>query len=415
MTLLHIQEPAAARPVAPSWAAFLELGFRPLYLAGSAWAIVGVAWWVFAPHTIPSMLPALLWHMHEMLWGFVATIAVGFLLTAGHNWTGITPLKGRLLAALAALWLAARLTLLAPAQPALWVSAALDAAFFGWGALALGRSVVLARNWRNAGLPVMLLALGAGSVAFKAMAAAGEIDTLMRHYHAALWVMAAIALLIARRVIPFFAMRAVAGLNIPMFTRAGQVQLALTLLAVAGTVAGQAEVAGVALGLAGVMALAQCWGWQPLAVRGVALLWVLYVGYALLGTGLIVAGVHALGWVERAAWGAHTVGVGGFGVLIIGMVTRTSLGHTGRALRADGRTRAAYWLMLGAALARLLALALPYWGAPAAATLGMLHLSAALWTTSFALFIAHYGPMLVRERADAARGQPLAMQPRPAR
>lgn len=413
MTLLQIQEPTkSATPAPVSLTAFLELGFRPLYALGALWAIVAVAWWVFASHTMAGALPPLLWHMHEMLWGFVGTVAVGFLLTAGHNWTGITPLKGSALALLALLWLGARLALLAPLEHALLAAMALNAAFFAWGALALARSVVRARNWRNAGLPLMTLALGAGSVAFMTLAARGDVEALMRHYHAALWVMAAIALLIGRRVIPFFAMRAVAGLNIPMFTTLGQVQLGCTLLAVVCTAADVPLAAGVGLGLAGAMALWQWWGWRPLAVRTVALLWILYVGYALLGVGLLVAAAYTFGWIERAAWAAHTLGVGGFGVLIIGMMTRTSLGHTGRPLKADAPTRAAYWCIVGATAARLLALAMPMWNVPAAAAMGVLHLSATLWALGFGIFLFHYVPMLLRPRADAPRVQNVGMPTR---
>ena len=90
------------------WSAFLELGFRPLYLAGCFWAAVSVALWVFAPGLLRGQLVGVIWHAHEMLWGFIATIAVGFLLTAGRNWTGINPLKGRALSALGLLWVLTR-------------------------------------------------------------------------------------------------------------------------------------------------------------------------------------------------------------------------------------------------------------------------------------------------------------------
>ena len=106
--LLQIEEPGPQKRPAPQWAAFLELGFRPLYLAGCSWAALSVALWVFAPGLLRGQLGGVFWHAHEMLWGFIATIAVGFLLTAASNWTGITPLKGWALGLLSALWLLAR-------------------------------------------------------------------------------------------------------------------------------------------------------------------------------------------------------------------------------------------------------------------------------------------------------------------
>src|SRR5690606_26953559 len=88
---LSIQEPDAGQRAKPSWNAFLEQGFRPLYVAGCLWAAACVALWVFAPHWLAGTLQGVFWHAHEMLWGFVATIAVGFLFTAGANWSGTRP------------------------------------------------------------------------------------------------------------------------------------------------------------------------------------------------------------------------------------------------------------------------------------------------------------------------------------
>ena len=84
----------AAHARAPSLHAFLELAFRPLYLAGAAWALIALGIWVWAPQVLIGPLQGIAWHAHEMLWGFIATIAVAFLMTAGANWTGINPLKG---------------------------------------------------------------------------------------------------------------------------------------------------------------------------------------------------------------------------------------------------------------------------------------------------------------------------------
>jgi len=101
-TLLSIEEPAKKpRPEPPEWRAFTEMGFRPLYLAGCFWALFSVLLWVHAPARLTGVLNGMFWHAHEMLWGFVATIAAGFLLTAGANWTGKNPLRGNPLAACA--------------------------------------------------------------------------------------------------------------------------------------------------------------------------------------------------------------------------------------------------------------------------------------------------------------------------
>ena len=122
--LLQIQEPGGNQSPGPQWKAFLELGFRPLYLAGCFWAAVSVALWVFAPGLLRGQLAGVIWHAHELLWGFAATIAVGFLLTAGANWTGVNPLKGKALGVLGVLWVTARVAYLMPGTAAFGVAVA---------------------------------------------------------------------------------------------------------------------------------------------------------------------------------------------------------------------------------------------------------------------------------------------------
>lgn len=393
--LLQIEEPGRAKPPPPQWAAFLELGFRPLYLAGCFWAAVSAALWVFAPELLRGKLAGVIWHAHEMLWGFIATIAVGFLLTAGSNWTGTNPLKGRALGALSLLWVLARVGYLVPGDMAFLLAVACEVMFFAVSALALGRAIYGARSQRNYGVPLLVFALGGADALFLLANLQGDYGRLMQHFNTGLLCMAVIALLVARRVIPFFAMRAVPGLSIPLHTRSGHWQLAAGGLAIGCGLMGWAEVSALFLSLAGVIALVQVLAWKPVAVRRVPLLWILYVGYAAIGVGLLVAAAHASGAVLRAAWPAHVIGVAGFSVLIIGMVTRTALGHLGRLLRPDRLIVCCYGLVIAAAALRLLALL------PTALALGALHASAGAWVLAFALYLWRFFPMLIRPRIDA--------------
>ncbi|HEX4985733.1 MAG TPA: NnrS family protein [Burkholderiales bacterium] len=383
----------APRP-APQWRAFLELGFRPLYLGGCVWAALSVALWIGAPQWMHGTLGGVAWHAHEMLWGFVATIAVGFLFTAGANWSGNNPAHGRTLGALCLLWLVARIGFLLPGQGWFLFAAGCELAFFAWAALALARALVRGRNRRNYGVPLLLLALGAADALYLAAASGGDYALLMQRFATGLQCMALVALLIARRVIPFFAMRAVPGLDIPMLTRSGQWQLGATVLAAVSGLLGMGTVTAASLAVAGVIALAQVIAWKPLAVRSQPLLWILYAGYAGLGAGLLVAAAHAAGWISRAAWPAHAIGVAGFSVLIIGMVTRTALGHLGQPLRTDGTMVASYALVIAAAALRLLALL------PTAFAVPVLRASAAAWVLAFALYLWRFAPLLVRPRTD---------------
>lgn len=385
------------------------MGFRPLYLAGCFWALASVWLWVHAPARITGVLGGVFWHAHEMLWGFVATIAVGFLLTAGANWTGKNPLRGNALAMLCLLWVVARVAYLVPGKSAFLIACLADTGFFVWGAAALARVVWVTRNQRNAGVPVLLLGLAATNALYLWAAVQGDYMALMRYFNAGLLCMAVLTLLIARRVLPFFAQRAVAGLSIPAHTRSGHWQLATGLAAIAGLLASRPNLAAAALAATGLIALVQWVSWKPWAVRRVPLLWVLYAGYFGLGVGLLVgAGSLAsplvnpvdspwMGIVIRPAWPAHVIGVAGFSVLILGMVTRTALGHLGRPLQTDRAMVASFVLMILAALLRLAALL------PTAATTGLLHAATLAWVLALGLYLWRFFPLMIRPRADAAK------------
>ncbi|CAM3788602.1 NnrS family protein [Castellaniella denitrificans] len=412
--LLNIEEPAAAAP-RPSMTAFLALGFRPLYLAGAAWALISIALWIFAPQVLDGPLPLVYWHAHEMLWGFIITIAVGFLLTASATWTGFNPLSGRPLGLLCLLWVVARIGFLAGGLPGFWIATAAELLFFLAAAISLMRVMVKGRSRRNYGLPVVMLALGAADLLYLLAALRGDYVLLMQRFDLGLIGMAVIALLIARRVIPFFSMRMVQGLQIPMLTRSGHVQMVFSALALAAGVLMQIVppaqggpaflplFMAASLALTGLISLGQLLAWRPLAVLRKPMLWILYLGYAFIGIGLLAAAVQVSGLLDpsllrgmlaRSATHVHLIGMAGFCILIIGMLTRTALGHLGRPLALDRSMLASYWLMVAAVVFRLAAL----W--PSAASQSLLHLAACAWILCMGLYLWRFAPMLIRPRPD---------------
>jgi uncharacterized protein involved in response to NO len=408
--LIQIEEPAPPPRVPPSLRAFLELAFRPLYLAGTAWALVAIAVWIFLPQLIQAPLQGVAWHAHEMMWGFIATIAVGFLLTAGANWTGVNPLQGRWLLAVCVLWCIARASFLLGGTPLFWLGLVAEAGFFLLAAVAMARVVYKTRNQRNYAVPWLVLGLGVTDLLYLLAAYAGDTALLMQRFSAGLLCMGVIALLVARRVIPFFAMRAVTGLQIPMHTRSGQFQLGLGALAIVFLLLRLDAALAVALGLAGALALLQVMAWKPWAVWHKPLLWILYLGYTGLGLGLLVAAAQAGGVSMRLAVPVHVIAMGGFSVLIIGMVTRTALGHLGRALALDRSMHVSYWLLLLAVALRLTAL----W--PSALDGLALQGSALAWVGAFGLYLWRFVPMMIRPRPDAAAATMNVKPPvRPAR
>ncbi len=227
---------------------------------------------------------------------------------------------------------------------------------------------------------------------------------VMHRFDLGLICMAIIALLIARRVIPFFAMRGVQGLTLPMQTRSGHVQLTFGVLAIILGIFNLSALMGVALAVVGLISLVQVITWKPDAVKHKPILWILYVGYTFLGLGLILAALHVAGLSTslfgRSAVHVHVIAMGGFSVLIIGMVTRTALGHLGRPLVTTRSMRIAYALVLIAFAFRVAAL----WPVPA--SVHFLHLAAAAWIVAFGLYLWDFVPMLIRPRPDQTAPKP---------
>jgi len=395
-TLKTVEHPPVK--TAPDMKAFLSLGFRPLYIAGCGWALLSIAIWIFAPELIRQPMWGVAWHAHEMLWGFIATIAVAFLLTASANWTGFNPLKGAGLAAICVLWVIARIGYLAGGEIAFHVALCAETLFFLVSALCVLRVVLKGKSRRNLGLPLLMLGLGAANFLYALAAQQNDYPQLMQHFNQGLLCMAVIALLIARRVIPFFSMRMVPGLEIPMLTRSGHWQMGLGVLAILSSLLGLGIPMAVTLAATALLSLYQLYCWKPLAVLRKPMLWILYLGYAAMAIGLLFAAAQAAGLssgtLARSAVHVHIVGMGGFAILIIGMVTRTALGHLGRPLKLDRSMLASYYLMAAAVVLRLAALA------PTEASLALLQAAALAWIACMALYLWRFVPMLIRPRPD---------------
>ncbi|NYT76349.1 NnrS family protein [Alcaligenaceae bacterium] len=397
--LIHPQERQAG-VARPDLTTFLSLGFRPLYIAGVVWALVSIAIWIFAPQLIPAPMWGVAWHAHEMLWGFIVTIALGFLLTASATWTGFNPLKGAPLGLVCILWLIARIAYLTGGDTAFTVGVISESAFFLISALSLLRVVIKGKSRRNYGLPLLVLGLGVANVLYLLAAKNGDYVLLIEHFNQGLIAMAVVALLIARRVIPFFSMRMVPELKLPMLVGSGKYQLGFGVAAIVFSLVGLSWAMALSLAITGLISLWQLAHWKPFSVLHKPMLWILYLGYAMIGIGLVCAAAHMAGIgasspLGRSATHVHIIGMGGFCILIIGMLTRTALGHLGRPLALDASMLLSYYLMIAAVALRLAAL----W--PSGVTLMLLHASAACWIVCMGLYLWRFVPMLIRPRPDA--------------
>ena len=397
---LRIAPAATAAPLPPARGLpLLRLGFRPFYLGAAVYAMLAVPVWVAVVlgqwHLASSVSP-LLWHAHEMLFGFVAAVIVGFLLTAGKAWTGQATPRGASLGALALLWLAARLAALGAPYV---VFALLDLVLLPLVAAVLLAVLVRAGNRRNLPLVVLLALLATANLAFH-LAVLGVVDIApLRALYAGLALVVMIECVMAGRVVPAFTMSATPGLTLRSRPRLAAVTLAVTALALASWVFGAPGLPAAGLGAAA--AALHLWRlatWRPWLTRHRPILWVLHAAYAWLPVGLVLLALAEAGAIPVSA-GVHALAVGATGGLIIGMITRTARGHTGRLLRVSSREVLAYALVMLAAVLRVL---VPFLAAPLHTP--ALAAAALAWSGAFALYLWVYVPWLCAARLDGKDG-----------
>ena len=399
-TLIHAiaEAPMSTADNGRGWPV-LRLGFRPFYLAAALFAALAIPVWVLVFLGLANwttVLPAHLWHAHEMLFGFAAAVIVGFLMTAGKAWTGLQTPRSTALAALILLWLGARVAAFLAPYP---MYAALDLLLLPVVAFVLVRLLLRAGNRRNLPLAGLLGLLTLANAVFH-LSVLGYLNLPpVRALYAALALIVLIECVMAGRVIPAFTMSAIPGLRLKVDPQMEQATAAASVLALACWVfAPTAAISAPLLALAAVMQLARLAAWKPWRARGRPILWILHLSYAWIPVGFLLLAMSLLGWTAASA-GIHALAIGATGGLIIGMVTRTARGHTGRPLLASPLEVAAYSLVMLAAVLRVVVPML----APQFLVASIVA-AALAWSLAFALYLARYTPWLLRARIDGKDG-----------
>lgn len=390
-------QPIDSRPRQAVWG----LGFRPLFLGGSLFALLAVLLWagVLAGAIAPSPAGGMLaWHRHEMLYGFAAAIVAGFLLTAVQNWSGVLGLHGRALQGLFLLWLLGRASWFVALPGSLLVL--IEGSFLPLVALALARPIVQRRLRNN--YPIVGLVLLIAACQWLTLAGWLRQDELWqrRGVFAGLWLVAAMMTLLGGRVIPFFTRRGL-GKMTPAPARPWQDRACL-LLSVAvplAFVAGLADTPNIGLavlfGTLFALQATRLLQWHDRGLWRVPLLWSLHLAYAWLAIACLGMALWHAGIALNPSLVTHALTVGAMSGLILAMMARVSLGHTGRPLQVPKSVAWAFALMQLATLARvLLAVFTP---------LGV-SLAVLCWSLALLLFLQHYLPILLRPRADGMPG-----------
>jgi len=393
--------------------------FRPFFLFGAAFADIAIALWLGVWIMGLSFQPAggiYFWHQHEMAFGFVLAIIIGFLLTAVQNWTGQRATHGKHLILLFSLWALSRLILLIsgfagtnfPANCFLYAAAILDCAFLLMAALHMGKLLIAANNRRNLFFMPLLLALACLNGLSYLGALQANPALINWGVRGALFIFVAIMCVIGGRVIPMFSANGTGTQRVEPIASLEKVAMVSTwafcLLFVINIIhlLPNSLLALFAL-LAGLSQGFRCLRWRFWVSFSTPLVWSLHFAYAFIPLGFLLLSLHyaniagITGFAISFSTGLHALTAGAMGSLILAMLARVSLGHTGRPLKVTRSTSLAFACILIAGSLRIIS--------------GLMHnpqslliISGLFWLSAFSLFIINYFKILTSPRADGREG-----------
>jgi len=383
----------------------LRLGFRPFFLAAGVFSILAMAIWmasyVFSVEFAFSGIPPYLWHAHEMIFGYAMAVVAGFLLTAIKNWTGEEVLRGKTLAFLFLLWLVARLLPLTGLMVPVEIIAVVDVAFLFLLGIACLRPVLKVKQYKQVGIVSKIFLLMLCNVAFYLGLMGIIADGVQWGLYSALYMIIALIFVMMRRVMPMFIKNGIDG-DVELTNRVWVDHSSLALLVclwisdVFTEYDNLTAVFAVLLTLLHTLRLA---GWYTSKIWSKSLVWILVVAYASFILGFALKALSITSGVSPFL-SVHAFTAGGIGLLTIGMMSRVSLGHTGRnVFEPPGIVFWSFAVLLLGVIVRVI---FPlfnmdlyiYW----------IGISQVLWMIAFAIFVFVYAPMLLSTRVDGRDG-----------
>lgn len=385
----------------------LRLGFRPFFLGGAIFSMVAIILWILIYKGTVNILPlggGYWWHIHEMIFGFGGAIIAGFLLTAVQNWTGVRGTQGSTLLVLIILWLAGRVLVLAPNLVGTILATVIDLSFLPVVALVLAKPIVAIKQYRNLFFVPLLLLFTLANLEMHLAIYFPQIFTVTFASYAGVMLVIFLMSVMAGRVTPMFTANGTKTEKVtplPWLDKAanGSLAVAMFSLLLQPMVGFSENFFGVLLIIAGVFQTIRWLRWKPWITLGIPLLWSIHLSIKFIAYGLIILGASYLITEIPSNHIWHLLTVGGMGGLILAMISRVSLGHTGRPLSPPKAMTVAYVLITLAALVR----AFGPWILPEK-TLIFIDISGTFWLLSFGIFVVTYAPMLMRPRKDGRPG-----------
>lgn len=381
-------------------------GFRPCFLTASGAAVVLVPVWVLIwgfGRSLLSAWPPTLWHAHEMLFGFVAAAMAGFLLTAVPSWTGQRGFAGRPLVLLVGLWLAARLLIATSSQWQALPVAAVDVGFLVTLGILITPPLVRSKN-RNTPLLLVIALLAACNAASHWALAHRDPGMAYRAILVGIDTALLAVTLIGGRIVPAFTANALRSSGSTAAIRTWQwltpaALISMIAVGLTDLLCLDSPLSGIVAAIAAVIQTVRMLQWRSFATLRQPIVWILHAGYAWLPVGLALKALALLTGLAISAFWLHALTIGALATMIMAVMTRASLGHTGRALVADPTIAFAYLLLLAAGFVRVFGLGLLRLPYPT-----VIVISAGCWTAAFGIFFVIYTPILWSPRVDGKLG-----------
>ena len=385
----------------------LRLGFRLFFLSGAIFSIIAVVLWLLMYKGTINISPlgdGYWWHIHEMVFGFGGAIIAGFLLTAVQNWTGVRGAQGNTLLVLFFIWLAGRIALLLPDMLSATFVTVIDLCFLPAVAYVLAKPLIAIKQYRNLFfVPLLLLFTIANFEMHLAIDLPNTFNITFTGY-AGVMLVTFLMSVMAGRVTPMFTAngtKTTKVIPLPWLDMATNGSLAVIMfsLLLEPIIGFSPQIFGVITIVAGIFQTMRWLRWRPWITIGVPLLWSIHISIKFIAYGLIILGASYLIPEVPSSHMWHLLTVGGMGGLILAMISRVSLGHTGRALSPPKAMTAAYIFIILAALIR----SFGPWALPEK-TLVFIDISGTFWLFAFGIFVITYAPMLMSARKDGRPG-----------
>lgn len=384
--------------------AILGLAFRPFFLLGALFSVVSLGLWagILTGTIDPTVYGgSLWWHTHEMLFGFVSAIVVGFLLTAVQNWTGIPGIKGGYLLGLLLLWLSARIMLYFAALFPHWLIVLVDLLFLPTAAVTLASFIVRVRQWRNFIFVPLLFALASVNGIFHWSAFSGSVALQAEAGTTTVLLISLLMSTMAGRVLPMFTANGTQTERVadrPWLEKSALVTMMLAVLAGSSARELPSGIAAFFLFLAALTLAVRGFRWRIWVTLKTPLVWSLHLSYWCIPLGLLLFALSLVSGTVSHSQAIHTLTVGAIGMMILAMISRVSLGHTGRNIIVGKVMTLAFVAVFAAFIVRVFGV---YW------IENYTHLivtAVILWALAYGCFFLTHLPILTRPRPDGRPG-----------